>query len=101
MNKKNIILIDVDALIPSRTGFGGNIKSISPNLNEIAKQSLYVENVFTMGNPTEFALPGLFASSYLLDDGGYRYGISKKGLDLTKSKALTFAKTMASRSIKN
>jgi hypothetical protein len=78
MNKKNIILIDVDALIPSRTGFGGNIKSISPNLNEIAKQSLYVENVFTMGNPTEFALPGLFASSYLLDDGGYRYGISKK-----------------------
>jgi len=31
-----------------------------------------------MGNPTEFALPGLFASSYLLDNGGYRNGIADR-----------------------
>jgi len=75
--KKNILIIDIDALMPERTGFGGNVKSVSPFLNEIAQESLYCSNTFSMGNPTEFALPGLFASSYLLDEGGYRYGISQ------------------------
>ena len=74
--KKNIIIIDIDALIPSRTGYGGNIRSVSPELNKIAGLSLNCTNAFTMGNPTEFALPGLFASSYLLDYNGYRYGIA-------------------------
>jgi arylsulfatase A-like enzyme len=73
---KNIILIDVDAMMPSRLGYGGNIKSVSPMLNKLAKSSLNCTNTFSMGNPTEFALPGLFASSYLLDDNGYRYGIA-------------------------
>ncbi len=75
-NKKNIILIDVDALMPSRTGFGGGVKNVSPTLNKMYENSLSFSKAFSMGNPTEFALPGLFASSYLLDNGGYRYGIS-------------------------
>ena len=74
--KKNIIIIDVDALMPSRLGVFGNIGSVSPTLDKLAKTSLHCTNAFSMGNPTEFALPGLFASAYLLDANGYRYGIS-------------------------
>ena len=74
--KKNIIIIDVDALMPSRLGVFGNIGSVSPTLDKLAKTSLNCTNAFSMGNPTEFAMPGLFASAYLLDYNGYRYGIS-------------------------
>ncbi|MDA9043187.1 sulfatase-like hydrolase/transferase [Pseudomonadales bacterium] len=73
---KNIIMIDVDALMPSRLGIFGNIDSVSPTLDQLAKTSLNCTNAFSMGNPTEFALPGLFASAYLLDANGFRYGIS-------------------------
>ena len=73
---KNIVIIDVDALMPSRLGVFGNIGSVSPTLDKLAKTSLNCTNAFSMGNPTEFALPGLFASAYLLDCNGYRYGIS-------------------------
>jgi arylsulfatase A-like enzyme len=76
--KKNVIFLIVDALIPNRTGYGGNIRSLSPELNRIVKTSLNCTNAFSMGNPTEFALPGLFASSYLLDEGGYAEGISNR-----------------------
>ena len=62
--------------MPSRTGFGGNVQGISPELNRIVENSLYCSQAFSMGNPTEFALPGLFASSYLLDNGGYAEGIA-------------------------
>ena len=74
---KNIILVDVDALMPSRLGYSGNLNSVAPTLNKIADSSLNCTNAFSMGNPTEFALPGLFASAYLLDANGYRYGISE------------------------
>ena len=74
--KKNIVIIDVDALMPSRLGVFGNIDSVSPTLDKLAKASLNCTNAFSMGNPTEFALPGLFASAYLLDANGFRYGIS-------------------------
>ena len=74
---KNIILVDVDALMPSRLGYSGNLNCVSPTLNKIADSSLNCTNAFTMGNPTEFALPGLFASAYLLDANGFRYGISE------------------------
>ena len=73
---KNIIIIEVDALMPSRLGVFGNIGSVSPTLDKLAKASLNCTNAFSMGNPTEFAMPGLFASSYLLDANGFRYGIS-------------------------
>ena len=83
--KKNIILLVVDALIPSRTGFGGNRPNLTPELNEFVEQSLYCSNVFSMGNPTEFSLPGLFASSYLLDDGGFANGITNRKTTLAKA----------------
>jgi arylsulfatase A-like enzyme len=73
---KNIILVDVDALMPSRLGYSGNLNSAAPTLNKLANLSLNCTNAFSMGNPTEFALPGLFASAYLLDANGYRHGIS-------------------------
>jgi arylsulfatase A-like enzyme len=73
---KNIIIIEVDALMPSRLGVFGNIGSVSPTLDKLAKSSLNCTNAFSMGNPTEFALPGLFASAYLLDANGFRHGIS-------------------------
>lgn len=72
---KNIIIFDIDALVPTRLGFNNNLKYVAPTINTLAKKSLNFTNAFSMGNPTEFALPGLFASSYLLDYNGYRHGI--------------------------
>ena len=62
--------------MPSRLGLGGNLTSVSPTLNQLGSSSLNCTNAFSMGNPTEFALPGLFASAYLLDANGSRYGIA-------------------------
>ena len=73
---KNVIIIEIDALMPSRLGLDKNTSYIAPTIHALAKSSLNCTNAFSMGNPTEFALPGLFASSYLLDYGGYRNGIS-------------------------
>lgn len=73
---KNIIIIDIDALMPSRLALDKSTSYIAPTIQSLAKSSLNCTNTFSMGNPTEFALPGLFASSYLLDYGGYRNGIS-------------------------
>ena len=73
---KNIIIIDIDAIIPSRLHLDKSTSYIAPTIQSLAKSSLNCTNTFSMGNPTEFALPGLFASSYLLDYGGYRNGIS-------------------------
>ena len=64
--------------MPSRTGVGGNLPCVSPFFDSLAAKGLNFSNAFTMGNPTEFALPGLFASSYLLDNGGYRNGIANR-----------------------
>jgi arylsulfatase A-like enzyme len=72
---KNIILIDVDALVESRLD-SNNRHYVSPTINELKKSSLNCTNAFSAGNPTEFSLPGLFASSYLMDYGGYKNGIS-------------------------
>ena len=72
--------------MPSRTGFGGNNPLVSPEMNGLSERGWHFPNTFTMGNPTEFALPGLFASSYLLDDGGYRHGIADRNV--------TFAETL-------
>lgn len=71
--------------MPSRTGFGGHQPSMSPEMDNIAKRGLSCENAFSMGNPTEFALPGLFASSYLLDDGGIADGICKRPITLAET----------------
>ena len=62
--------------MPSRLGLDKSTSYVSPIIHELAKSSLNCTNTFSMGNPTEFALPGLLASSYLLDYGGYRHGIS-------------------------
>jgi arylsulfatase A-like enzyme len=72
---KNIILIDVDALVASRLDTN-NRHYVSPTINELKNSSLNCTNAFSAGNPTEFSLPSLFASSYLLDYGGYENGIS-------------------------
>ena len=62
--------------MPSRLGLDKSTSYVSPTIHELTKSSLNCTNTFSMGNPTEFALPGLLASSYLLDYGGYRHGIS-------------------------
>lgn len=82
---KNVILLVVDALMPSRTGFGGHCPALSPELDKLAKDGWSCENVFSMGNPTEFALPGLFASSLLLDDGGIASGIGGRPATLAEA----------------
>jgi arylsulfatase A-like enzyme len=83
--KKNIIFLVIDSLMPSRLGTGANISGLSPELNRMAKNSLFCTNAFSMGNPTEFALPGLFASSMLLDDGGYADGVANRKMTLAET----------------
>lgn len=81
---KNIVIFDIDALVPTRLGFNNNLKYVAPTINALAKKSLNCTNAFSMGNPTEFALPGLFASSYLLDYKGYRHGVSNNPITFSE-----------------
>ena len=78
-DSKNIIFLVIDSLRADRVGFGDNSASLTPFLNQLAQKSLVYKNVFSNGNNTEFALPGLFSSSHLLDDGGYFSGIAQRG----------------------
>lgn len=81
---KNVILLVVDSLMPSETGFGGKKPTTTPEIDFLAKTGWLCKNAFSMGNPTEFALPGLFSSSYLLDNGGIENGISNRQFTLAE-----------------
>tara|TARA_Y100000591_G_scaffold242646_1_gene213424 strand:+ start:4141 stop:5820 length:1680 start_codon:yes stop_codon:yes gene_type:complete len=82
--KKNVLFIDVDALMPSRINLLNEQKLNLPGIEALQNNSTNCINTFSMGNPTEFALPGLFSSSYLLDNGGYRYGISNSKVTMAE-----------------
>jgi len=84
MNKKNIIYLVLDSLRPDRLGYMGHQPSPSYNLDNIANSSTRCTNTFTGGNPTEFSLPYLLTSSYLLDHGGYANGIEHRPITLAE-----------------
>lgn len=82
--KKNVILLIIDSLRPDRLGCFGHTPSPSPELDRLSKNSLFCTNTFTLGNTTEFSLPGFLASSFLLDDGGYAKGIANRKITLAE-----------------
>jgi arylsulfatase A-like enzyme len=85
MPQKNVIILTIDSLRPDRLGCFGNRPTTSPFIDGISSNSLFCTNAFTAGNPTEFAVPALFASSRLLDYGGYAQGISHRPATLAEA----------------
>ena len=81
---KNVIFCVLDAVMPSRTGFLGSNINTTPFLDTLAQNSMVYSNTFSMGNPTEFAIPGIHASTNLFDFGGISKGISNRPLTLAE-----------------
>jgi arylsulfatase A-like enzyme len=70
-NKKpNIILISIDALRADHLGFMGYGKNISPNIDNLAKQSVVFGNAFSVGPVTPYSFPSILTSTYPLDYQG-------------------------------
>ncbi|TGK02839.1 sulfatase [Leptospira langatensis] len=61
-SKENLILIVVDALRPDRLGFGGSPVATSPNLDQLASESVLFENAFSNGNWTKPSMISFFTS---------------------------------------
>ena len=55
----NIILITVDSLRADFLGCYGNKNNLSPNIDNLAKNSLFFKNAITPGTPTPFAFPSI------------------------------------------
>ena len=77
-NKKNIIIILIDALRFDRLKSGGYKYNLTPNLNKIIKDGSLVKNHFANGCPTSVSFPSIFTSTYPLDYSGYNDGIKNR-----------------------
>ena len=72
---KNVVFITIDGLRFDRTGISGYQPSPSPTLDRLADESLCLENCFSTGCTTQFAMPSIYTSTLPLDKSGYEYGI--------------------------
>jgi arylsulfatase A-like enzyme len=77
-NKKNVIIILIDALRYDRLFYGGYEYNLTPNLNKIIKDSFFFKNHFANGCPTSVSFPSIFTSTFPLDHGGYNLGIKDR-----------------------
>lgn len=77
-NKKNLIIILIDALRFDRLKLGGYRYNLTPNLNKIIKDGSLVKNHFANGCPTSVSFPSIFTSTYPLDYSGYNEGIKNR-----------------------
>lgn len=77
-NNKNVILVVVDALSSARIGAYGYQPSPTPELDRLIEGGVSFPNMYSVGCPTQFALPGLFSSTMPLDYGGYEFGIADR-----------------------
>jgi arylsulfatase A-like enzyme len=82
--RPNIILLIVDALRHDRMGISGYKPSLTPTLDRLARQGFYATNNFSVGCPTQIAMPGLFSSTLPLDHGGYDKGIQDRPLSFVE-----------------
>lgn len=69
-NRKNIILITIDALRADRLGFMGYPKNISPNIDTLAKESAVFTKAFSVGPNSPHSFPAILTSTYPLDYQG-------------------------------
>ena len=83
--KKNVILLILDALRFDRVStYEKKGYSITPNLDEIKKNFLNIENHFANGCPTAISFPSMFTSTFPLDYNGYDNGISDRPVTLAE-----------------
>ena len=59
INSPNIVLITVDSLRADFLGCYGNKDNLSPNIDNLARNSLFFSNAITPGTPTPFAFPSI------------------------------------------
>jgi hypothetical protein len=74
----SVLFIIVDSLQPEVLGTNGNTPSPTPYLDQLFQNGVTLKNCFQSGQPTQFAMPGLMASTLPLDYGGYTYGIKNR-----------------------
>ena len=60
----NVVLIVIDGLRHDRTGFGGNPRKPSPNLDHFAAQSLVFDNAHSQSNESLFSHASMFTGAY-------------------------------------
>lgn len=70
MKKKNLILITIDSLRADRLGIFGYDKKITPNIDNLSKESIFFENAFSVGSSTPYSFPAILTSTYPLDYHG-------------------------------
>jgi len=63
--KPNIFIIGVDALRAKNLDCYGYERSISPNIDLLAKQGVLFENAFSVGNQTDCSIAALFSGLYI------------------------------------
>jgi len=60
----NIVLISIDGLRLDRTGFGGNPRNATPNLDAFVKDAVWFPNAFSQSNESLFSHASLFTGRY-------------------------------------
>ncbi|MFX1464976.1 MAG: sulfatase [Promethearchaeota archaeon] len=68
-NDFNILFIVIDALRARNLGCYGYNKSISPNIDRLAKESLLFENAYSCTNATDSSLTSIFSGRHPLSHG--------------------------------
>jgi hypothetical protein len=84
-SRPNIVLIILDSLRLDRLGVQGYKPDLTPNLNKMAEEGVLCSQNFSVGCPTQIAMPGLFSSSLPLDFGGYNEGIKHRPASFVES----------------
>ena len=64
-DKKNILLIGLDALRSSNLGCYGYKRPTSPNIDKITEQGILFKNAFSTGNQTDPSLTSFFSGLYV------------------------------------
>ncbi|MCD2204873.1 sulfatase [Halobacterium sp. KA-6] len=68
---RDVLLITIDSLRSDHLGCYGYDRDISPNIDEISRESITLDNAFANGCSTPISFPSILTSSYALHHGGY------------------------------
>jgi arylsulfatase A-like enzyme len=76
MKKRSLVLVTVDCLRADHVGFLGYSRPVTPNLDNLAEDSVVFSNAIVAGAPTYFSFPAILASRYPLALGRDVLGIA-------------------------
>ena len=85
--KKNVVLIVIDALRPDHLSCYGYHKNTSPNIDYLAKNGIIFENAFSTTNVTDPSITTILSGLYPIS-----HGIRNHGEKVTRSMIRTFYK---------